>query len=249
MSSAYAPVDHPGVTVPVERRAWSTPWPHYRPVDITPPKLRPEALATPTYWVRDPQTDPTQIQDWDQRLERAVVPYRLDGAGWPLNPTGRTGRAGRNLKSWGENAAADPIVVAGTGADRSVLLIRRGDNGLWAIPGGMVEAGETVEVALTRELGEETGVDLTGHAPDAILRRGYVEDWRNSDHAWVCSTAALFLLPETVPAQGADDALEARWAPFTSVDHLVEDLAPHGGLYAAHIPLLVAAADHLGYHA
>lgn len=248
MSSTYAPVDHPGVTVPVERRAWSTPWPHYRPVDITPPQLRPEALATPTSWVRDPQTDPTQIQDWDQRLKRAVVPYRLDGAGWPLNPTGRTGRAGRNLKSWGENAAADPIVIAGSGADRKILLIRRGDNGLWAIPGGMVDPGETVKVALVRELREETGVDLFGYSPDTVLRRGYVNDWRNTDHAWVCSTAALFLLPKVVSTKAGDDALEARWFPFISVDHLVEDLVPLGGLYAAHIPLLTTAADHLGYH-
>ena len=39
-----------------------------------------------------------------------------------------------------------------------VLLIQRSDNRLWAMPGGMVEVGETAAQAAEREIWEETGV-------------------------------------------------------------------------------------------
>ena len=39
-----------------------------------------------------------------------------------------------------------------------ILLIRREDNGLWALPGGMAEVGETPSEAAVRELGEEANV-------------------------------------------------------------------------------------------
>ena len=40
---------------------------------------------------------------------------------------------------------------------RRILLQRRGDNGLWALHGGMIEIGETFEDAARRELREELG--------------------------------------------------------------------------------------------
>lgn len=44
--------------------------------------------------------------------------------------------------------------------DGQIVLIRRRDNGLWALPGGMVEWGENVESSAKRELLEETGLEL-----------------------------------------------------------------------------------------
>jgi ADP-ribose pyrophosphatase YjhB (NUDIX family) len=52
--------------------------------------------------------------------------------------------------------------VAGEGAvidaDGRILLIRRADNGLWAMPGGALEVGETSAEGVVREVLEETGV-------------------------------------------------------------------------------------------
>ena len=53
--------------------------------------------------------------------------------------------------------AVDCIILV----DGRVLLIhRRNPPHGWALPGGFVEYGETVEVAVRREMKEETGLDL-----------------------------------------------------------------------------------------
>ena len=41
-----------------------------------------------------------------------------------------------------------------------VLLHRRSDNGLWSLPGGAIETGETAHAAAVREVQEETGYDV-----------------------------------------------------------------------------------------
>ena len=52
------------------------------------------------------------------------------------------------------------IVAAARTADGRLLLIRRGDSGKWALPGGTLEWGETMRSAITRELREETGAEV-----------------------------------------------------------------------------------------
>ncbi|WP_194828598.1 NUDIX hydrolase [Nocardia sp. XZ_19_231] len=61
------------------------------------------------------------------------------------------------------------VAVSAVVLDKSgrILMIRRTDNDLYAIPGGGLEAGETVSEAVAREVLEETGIrvevtDLVG---------------------------------------------------------------------------------------
>ncbi|MBI3859439.1 MAG: NUDIX hydrolase [Thaumarchaeota archaeon] len=59
-----------------------------------------------------------------------------------------------------------PLVGAGAVVHRrhKVLLIRRKfppNEGLWALPGGLVEIGEKVESAVLREVKEETGLKVS----------------------------------------------------------------------------------------
>ncbi|HEY9638743.1 MAG TPA: NUDIX hydrolase [Coleofasciculaceae cyanobacterium] len=44
--------------------------------------------------------------------------------------------------------------------DGQIVLVRRRDNGKWALPGGMVNWGQDIETTVQRELAEETGLEL-----------------------------------------------------------------------------------------
>ncbi|WP_424951654.1 NUDIX hydrolase N-terminal domain-containing protein [Deinococcus sp.] len=68
---------------------------------------------------------------------------------------------------------ADAVVIR----DHQILLIRRRDSGLWAMPGGLVDVGDTLAGAAVRELREETG--LLGRATRYL---GYFDLRRVGSH-------------------------------------------------------------------
>jgi 8-oxo-dGTP diphosphatase len=53
------------------------------------------------------------------------------------------------------------ILAAARTPEGRWLLIRRGDTGTWAMPGGTLEWGETLRTAIVREVEEETGASVT----------------------------------------------------------------------------------------
>ena len=59
------------------------------------------------------------------------------------------------------------IAAAARTADGRLLLIRRGDSGKWALPGGTLEWGETLRTAIDREVLEETGAQV-GHLGELL---------------------------------------------------------------------------------
>lgn len=52
------------------------------------------------------------------------------------------------------------IAAVARRSDGHVLLIRRGDTGTWALPGGTLEWGESGRTSLIRELLEEAGASV-----------------------------------------------------------------------------------------
>jgi 8-oxo-dGTP pyrophosphatase MutT (NUDIX family) len=60
--------------------------------------------------------------------------------------------------------AANSLVPGGsaivTNEYGEILLLRRTDNQLWALPGGTMDLGETLAQAIVREVREETGLEV-----------------------------------------------------------------------------------------
>ncbi|TGQ66737.1 NUDIX domain-containing protein [Mesorhizobium sp. M00.F.Ca.ET.186.01.1.1] len=74
-----------------------------------------------------------------------------------------------------------PAVSVAVVRDSTVLLVKRAlqpSQGLYAFPGGKVEAGETLQDAAQRELMEETGLHAAGFRP---LRDIHI-DGREDNH-------------------------------------------------------------------
>jgi 8-oxo-dGTP diphosphatase len=100
-----------------------------------------------------------------------------------------------------------------------LLLIRRGHDpgaGLWSVPGGRVEAGETGEEAVVREVVEETGLVVTcGHLIGAVERPGPSGSvYEIRDYAALITGGEL---------AAGDDAADSRWV--TPADAAAMDAA------------------------
>jgi ADP-ribose pyrophosphatase YjhB (NUDIX family) len=94
------------------------------------------------------------------------------------------------------------------GAGR-LLVIRRGHApamGLWSIPGGRVEPGETDVQAVVREVSEETGVAvIAGEWVGSVQRTGIGQDVYDI-HDYDCAVVS-----DPASAVAATDAADLRW--------------------------------------
>jgi mutator protein MutT len=113
-----------------------------------------------------------------------------------------------------------------------ILLIRRGQApspGHWSVPGGRVEAGETLAEAVVRELLEETG--LEGVCGSLV---GWTERISPAYH-FVILDFWVTIMSGSEPTAGSD-AAEAAWVPLEEVadlaltEGLAEFLHDHGVL-------------------
>lgn len=93
-----------------------------------------------------------------------------------------------------------------------ILLVRRGVSparGLWAIPGGGLKLGETLQQGAEREILEETGIVIRAGAP-LFTCDSFEKDaaGRLRFHYVIVDLKADYLSGDV---KGGDDALEARW--------------------------------------
>ncbi|XP_066050169.1 transient receptor potential cation channel subfamily M member 2 isoform X5 [Chamaea fasciata] len=154
--------------------------------------------------------------------------------GLPLNPMGRTGLRGRGrLHCFGPNHALHPVVTRwrrnldGSIIRKSlkkmleVLVAQYPLSDVWALPGGSLEPGETLPLKLKWILRREFWPQFQNLLKQGTeVHRGYLDDPRNTDNAWV-ETVAISVHFDTQNdvemkrlnsfLQGCDPELCIRW--------------------------------------
>uniref|UniRef100_A0A3B4UVT5 ADP-ribose pyrophosphatase, mitochondrial n=2 Tax=Seriola dumerili TaxID=41447 RepID=A0A3B4UVT5_SERDU len=235
--------------VPDDKVDWSQNWPQYKPVSYTDPSVaKKPAWAdpdigsfSPHFNTVDGAVDRTGFEgSYKVEEGKPLNPHGRTG----LNGRGLLGR-------WGPNHAADPIVTRWKVDAKGVKIqhpvtkrpilqfvsIKRKDCGEWAIPGGMVDPGEQVSLTLQREFSEEALNSLSlspsqkakiheritklFKSPGLQVYKGYVDDPRNTDNAWMETVAVNFHddsgdSVSELPLQAGDDAGQVQWVDVDS---------------------------------
>jgi 8-oxo-dGTP diphosphatase len=99
------------------------------------------------------------------------------------------------------------VAAAARSPDGRWLLVRRTDNGQWALPGGTLEWGETLRQAAVRELREEAGVDRAHLGP---LVGVYSDPRRDARFHAVTVLVSAEIDPPVRPPDNPAEIVEAR---------------------------------------
>ena len=127
----------------------------------------------------------------------------------------------KQSKPHGNRYPDQPRVAVGAVVlhEGNVLLVLRGQppaEGQWAIPGGSVELGETLQTAAEREIREETGIIIKAGEPIFtfdLVQRDEVGGIRF--HYVIIDLMADYLSGEVT---AGDDAVDARWVSPREID-------------------------------
>ncbi len=106
-------------------------------------------------------------------------------------------------------------------ADKILLIKRRTTpfKGYWAIPGGRVDPGETVEQTIVREVKEETGLDVTVVRKIGEYHEQGVQDGLNYDYYPAC------FLVKTLSSEIKKQESEIEDIKLFSIDQVPAPLA------------------------
>ncbi len=102
-----------------------------------------------------------------------------------------------------------------------ILLVERGREplkGQWSLPGGAVETGERLEDAITREVREETGLEIVPVQVALIFERIMPDADGNAEYHYVLVDYLCEIRGGALCA--GDDSNCARWFLVVDLDHL-----------------------------
>lgn len=100
-----------------------------------------------------------------------------------------------------------------------ILLVKRGgepDKGLWGLPGGLVELGETLAEALRREVAEETALDVEPGEVVGMIEPIVRDEQHHIRFHYVVVDFVAYVRGGTLKA--GDDAAEVRWVSPDALD-------------------------------
>ncbi|MBR9678418.1 MAG: NUDIX hydrolase [Nanoarchaeota archaeon] len=120
------------------------------------------------------------------------------------------------------SVTADIVVFTTQNNELKVLLIKRGSTPFkdhWALPGGFINKGESIEQAAKRELQEETGVK------NVYLEQLYTFGKPKRDPRGRIITVSYYALIKSkgVKLEAREDAAEAKWFPAYKLPELAFD--------------------------
>ena len=106
-----------------------------------------------------------------------------------------------NLAHVSPNCGAEAVVMR----DGKMLLIRRGDNGLWAMPGGYTDVGESISRTAQRELEEEAGI-----SGEVTRLLGFFDSmrWRDQVMAQIYIATFLVVAPDGNPTHSPPETTD-----------------------------------------
>ncbi len=110
----------------------------------------------------------------------------------------------------GPRLTVDVIIVLEDAPGSVVLIRRRNPPPGWALPGGFVDMGETVETAAIREAREETGLEVD------LVRQFHVYSDPARDRR-MHTVSIVFIGKARGQPMGADDAAEAVVFPVSKL--------------------------------
>jgi 8-oxo-dGTP pyrophosphatase MutT (NUDIX family) len=126
------------------------------------------------------------------------------------------------------NSLVPSVNVAVSNEACDLLLIRRTDNGNWALPGGAIDLGESVAQAAVRETREETGIEcevtgIVGIYSDPRHVILYTSDCEVRQEFSIVLTARA-LSGQPTPSS---ESSEVRWVPRPELSQYVMDRSMH----------------------
>ncbi|MEV0527868.1 NUDIX domain-containing protein [Streptomyces sp. NPDC050439] len=130
------------------------------------------------------------------------------------------------------NSVVPSVTAVVRNAQGNVLLIHKTDNGLWALPGGGHDVGESVEQTVVREVAEETGIavlveDIVGLYTDPQHVIAY-DDGEVRQQFSICFHAR----PVGGSLRTSSESKEVRWVSPADLDTL--DIHPSMRLRITH---------------
>ncbi|XP_065281719.1 ADP-ribose pyrophosphatase, mitochondrial isoform X3 [Dermacentor albipictus] len=220
--ATYPGTDVQRLYVPENKVPWTVEWPDYKPPEFSIPALSSKPWA-------DPELGANFSPCWNA-LDGNVDRRSHEGTyavveGKPLNSHGRTGLSGRGrLGRWGPNHAGDPIVTRWKRDAEGMKVINQCSQ---------LPVLQFVAIA-RRDSGEWA---IPG------VYKGYVDDPRNTDNAWM-ETVAYNFHDESGDVTGkfsleaGDDAAKVKWT----------DINKELCLYASHSDFVHKVVQRLKAH-